>query len=225
MTPNSVVPEILYNLILVRQGNIFKEENNHDSYSNVLNNIIYKYYENYDQEYILEQGRWGTPDNYNIAKELNLLPTKFVFLIRPLNEIMASWIKFNKIPISKRENYCDYLMSEYGEIGHAYLSMKNLIQKNEKILFLKYHDLCANPQKQINILYDYLEVPLYNEHYYSNLKQVKNLTEQTTIRTSKIEVFKYNYEEYVDQKIIKKYEEVDNLFKKILETTGTDHQV
>ena len=62
------------------------------------------------------------------------------------------------------------------------------------------------------------------------INQTKNSTqpemeEQTTIRTSKIEVFKYNYEEYVDQKIIKKYEEVDNLFKKILETTATGHQV
>ena len=40
MTPNSVVPEILYNLILIREGNIFKEENNYESYSNVLDNII-----------------------------------------------------------------------------------------------------------------------------------------------------------------------------------------
>jgi hypothetical protein len=216
MTPNSVVVEILYNLILIRQGNIFKEENNYKSYSNVLNNIIPKYYENYNQEYILEQGPWGTPDNYKIIKELNLLPTKFVFLIRPLNEIIASWIKLHKVPYSEVENYCDNLMSEYGAIGHAYLSMKNLIKKNEKILFLKYHDLCENPQKQINILYNFLEIPFYDNHYYTNLKHVENLTEQTTIRTSKIKVLKYNYEEYVDQKILNKYKEVNDLFKEIL---------
>tara|TARA_R100001509_G_scaffold98819_1_gene57731 strand:+ start:537 stop:1190 length:654 start_codon:yes stop_codon:yes gene_type:complete len=216
MTPNSVVLEILFNLILIRQGNIFKEENNFESFSNVLKNIIPKYYENYNQEYILEQGPWGTPDNYNILKELNLLPAKFIFLIRPLNEIIASWIKLHKVPFSERENYCENLMSEYGKIGHAYLSLKNLIEKKEKILFLKYHDLCENPQKQIKILYDYLEIPLYNKHYYNNLKHVENLTKQTTIRTSKIELLKYNYEEYVDQTILKKYEKINNLFNKIL---------
>jgi hypothetical protein len=57
---------------------------------------------------------------------------------------------------------------------------------------------------------------LYNKHYYNNLKHVENLTKQTTIRTSKIELLKYNYEEYVDQTILKKYEKINNLFNKIL---------
>tara|TARA_R100000654_G_scaffold60659_1_gene87537 strand:+ start:6200 stop:6943 length:744 start_codon:yes stop_codon:yes gene_type:complete len=215
MTPNSVVPEILYKLILIRRGNIFQEENNYQSYSNVINNIIPNYYSNFEQEFILEQGPWGTPDNYKILQELNLLPSKFVFLIRPLNEIMASWIKLNKIPIYEREKYCDNLMSEYGSIGHAYLSIKNLIEKNEKILFLKYHDLCANPEKQIKILYDYLEISYYRNHYFKGLKDVENITEQTKIRTEKIEVLKYNYNDYVDKKILDKYEKINNLFNNL----------
>jgi len=75
--------------------------------------------------------------------------------------------------------------------------------------------LCANPQKQIKILYDYLEIPYFKNHYFKDLKDVENITEQTKIRTEKIEVLKYNYNDYVDKNIINKYEKINNLFNNL----------
>jgi hypothetical protein len=214
MTPNSLVPELVYKLHLIKNTNLFFEEANYDSFNSVISQVHKNYYQQYEQQYILEQGRWGTPYNYEMLKEIGMLPTKFVVLIRPLKEILASWIKLDKVAKKDLINYCHTQMNEYGRIGQASMSIENLLNKNENILFIKYHELCKNPEKVIKELYNYLEIPFYKNHFYKNLNPVDNLTEQKTIRLDKIKLEEYDYDSYVPKEILRFYKDTDELFKK-----------
>jgi hypothetical protein len=214
MTHNSLVPELTYKLHLVKNSNLFFEEADYDSFNSVISQVHKNYYQRFKQEYILEQGRWGTPYNYEILKEMGMLPTKFVVLIRPLKEIMASWIRVNKITKANVMNYLHGEMNEYGRIGQAALAIENLLNKKENILFIKYHELCKNPEKVIKELYNFLEIPFYKNHFYKNLKPVPNEIEQTKIRLNEIKLEEYDYDSYVPKEMLRFYKDTDELFKK-----------
>jgi len=58
-------------------------------------------------------------------------------------------------------------------VGLAFDRLKDIILKgnDEYIHFIKFEDLCAEPEREIHDLYDYLEVKQY-EHDFNNIKQI-----------------------------------------------------
>jgi len=214
VTPNSIVVEMCYRLHLVRNTNLFFEEANYTSFNSVLSQVHKNYYQQYKQEYILEQGRWGTPYNYEMLRDMEMLPAKFVFLVRPLKEILASWLKFDNVSKDAAVNYCHDTMNEFGRVGQSVVALEHLLQQNASIHFIKYHELCRNPKKVIKDLYNYLEIPFYNDHYYENLEPVENETEQMKIRTDKVSLKSYDYDSYVPPIILNFYSQTDELLKK-----------
>jgi hypothetical protein len=213
VTPNSIVPEILYKIFLLKNSDLFLQEKDHVSINSVLKKIINNYYENWKQEHILEQGPWGTPFNYDMLKEIGFLPKKFICLIRPLKEIFASWIKLDNPVLI--HHYCDGLMGEYGKIGNSVLSIKNLLEKDkDNLLIINYHKFCDQPEYTIKKIYEFLEIPYFNKHRFVDLDQVDEKSSQTIIRTKNINLNNYNYDELVPKEIMKKYKDIDELFKK-----------
>jgi hypothetical protein len=215
ITANSITPEIIYRLILLKDNDIFKEQNDHKSFDNVLKNVLNNYYSGWKQQYIIEQGPWGTSFNYNALRELGHLPSKFIFLIRPLHEIIASWVRLHKPEEKELPQYYSDLLGEHGKIGKSFLAFKHILENDKKnLLIIKYHDLCKNPNNTIKNLYDFLKIPFYKNHKFTNLDQVDTKQEQTVIRTDKIKIKIYDYEKYVDRNILKNYTEINEIFKK-----------
>jgi hypothetical protein len=213
VTPNSIVPEILYRIYELKNTELFLQEENYEGINSVLKEIFNNYYKNIKQEHILEQGPWGTPSNYEMLKELGFLPKKFICLIRPLKEIFASWIKLDN-PILV-PHYCDGLMGEYGKIGNSVLSIKNLLEKDKNnLLIINYHKFCSDPKNTIKKIYDFLEMPYFNEHRFNNLDQADPRSVQTIIRPKEISLNNYDYDKLVPDEIMKKYKDIDELFKK-----------
>lgn len=209
--PNSLTPEIMYRLHLVKD-NFAKESDNYKSLENVIKNIFNNYYADVKKDYIIDQGRWGTPGNCLLLHKYKFLPKKFIFLIRPLEEILGSWITLEK-PLDVY-SYCDSLFTEHGRVGQAALAFKNLIKDHKKNLhIIKYKDLCKNPQKTIKDLYSFLNVPHF-DHRFKNLDQVDTSLIQTTIRTSVIKQKKYNYKKIVPKEILEKYKDINEMYKK-----------
>jgi hypothetical protein len=215
ITANSITPEIIYRLILLKDNDIFKEQNDHKSFDNVLKNVLNNYYSGWKQQYIIEQGPWGTSFNYNALKELGHLPSKFIFLIRPLHEIIASWVRLHKPEEKDLRQYYSDLLGEYGKIGKSFLAFKHILENDkENLLIIKYKDLCKNPNNAIKNLYDFLKIPFYKNHKFTNLNQVDTKQDQTIIRTDEIKIKTYDYEKYVDRSILKNYTEINEIFKK-----------
>jgi hypothetical protein len=215
VAPNSFVPEILFRLILLKDHQIFNEQSDHKSYDNVLKNILNNYYSGWKQQYIIEQGPWGTSFNYNALKQFGYLPSKFIFLIRPLHEVVASWVRLHKPEKIDLERYYSVLFGEFGQIGKSFLAFKHLLEKEkDNLIIIKYDDLCADPNKIIKKLYNFLEVPFYKKHRFINLDQVDTKQIQTIIRTDKIQKIDYEYEKYIDKNLFKNYTEINEIFKK-----------
>lgn len=210
--PNSFTPEIIYKLHLIKKSSITNESNSFLLLDNVIKNVFNNYYKSLGKKYIFDQGRWGTPGNYFLLKEYNFLPKKFIILLRPLEEIIASWIKLeNPKNISI---FCEDLFKEHGRIGQAALALKYLTEKDLKNLhIIKYDEFCDSPEKIIKNLYEFLNIKYFN-HRFTDLNQVDIFLPQTIIRTKEIKKENYNYSELVPKEILIKYKEIDELFKK-----------
>lgn len=208
ISPNSIVPEIIFRLYNLKNDPLFDEQKDHKSYDSVIKSVLDSYYKDWKQEYIIERGPWGTPFNYEALKELGYLPSKFICLVRPIKEILASFIKVVKPTRLELPQFCDFLMHEAGPIGKSILALNSLKEKEKNNLhIIQYHDLCKDPEKVLKKLYNFLEIEYYKEHRFNNLEQVDfSKGEQTKIRTDKVSLKKYDYDLWIPKEIIKKYE-------------------
>lgn len=206
ITPNSIVPEMLYQMYKLQDTSLFKEQKDQKSFDNSLKNIMTGYYSEWKQNYIIERAPWGTPFNHQALKELGLLPSKFVFLVRPVKEILASFVK--AVKPGDVVAFCKFLMDEGGPIGKSLIAYNNILKKEKRknIMIINYHDLCSDPQQTVDKLYNFLNIPVFKKHKFTGLKQVDINSKQTKIRTNKIEVKKYNYDLWLPKEIIKEYE-------------------
>ena len=168
LTPESIVLEILHYLLLIKSNSpLYMNFKNEESFDNVVLNIFDNYYANFEAEYIIDRGPWGTPGNRLILDFLFKKP-KFIVLYRPVLECLASFIKIEKPEsIEKR---CDMLMGQHGAIGKSLWSIKNIIADEEHIL-IKYDDLVKDPIKEIKKIYSFLEIK-FNSIELTNLKQI-----------------------------------------------------
>ena len=226
VTPNSIIPSVVWILNRFKQEHDYKHwtnvdvdkkyKDNEKYYNNIIKNTFKNYFYLHKQKYILEQGRWGTPGNFNLLKQYGFLPAKFIILVRPLKEILESWIRVDKVLDNLMSGYCDNLMKPEGQVGQSALAL-NFLTKHYKnnLLTIKYKDLCSHPEKTIKSIYKFLDVPYYTDHTFNNLNQVDiKKSIHTTIRTNKIEQKIYKDEIEIPSLILKKYKTENNLFKK-----------
>ena len=215
VTANTILTDVIYQLQLVKEYEIYKNFPNEKSLDNIIKNVFNNYYENWKVDNIIDRGPWGTPGNLELLKLIIKKP-KFIILYRPVLECLASFIKIEK-PINL-ETRCHQLMSDDGIIGKNLWSIKNIIKEKEDYLIINYKDFIKNPNKEIKTMFDYLEIPFTNFNL-NNLKQfsANNVSyddsiykvQLHSIRTDKIKLNKYNIEDYLPANIIKQYSNLD----------------
>ena len=225
VTPNSILPNVFWLLDRFKKETSYKNWkkvdvdkqylNSEKYYDNIIKNIFNNYFSEHKQKYILEQGRWGTLDNFNLLKKYNLLPAKFILLVRPFDEILSSWIRVDNVSNDSIYQYCNFLMSPMGQIGQAALALKFLVDNHKNnLLIIKYKDLCKQPEKTIKKIYRFLNVPYYKKHRFNNLNQVDiSGSMHTTIRTKEIKQIHYN-DLKIPTEIVKMYKKERDLFNK-----------
>lgn len=211
ITSNSIVSEILFQTKLLKNNELYKNFPDKKSFDNVFMNIFNLYYKDWESEYIIDRGPWGTPFNLNMLKEI-FSERKFIILHRPVLECLASFIKI-KNPLDK-DNYCDYLMSPVGIIGKYLLGINNLIKEKENLIFIDYKNLIKNLKNEIKNIFTFLNIKNFtidteklsqfsiNNVYYDDTIYNCNLH---TIRTDKIEYAEIDINKYLSKNIIKKY--------------------
>jgi len=211
ITSNSIVSEILFQTKLLKNNELYKNFPDKKSFDNVFMNIFNLYYKDWESEYIIDRGPWGTPFNLNMLREI-FSERKFIILHRPVLECLASFIKI-KNPLDK-DNYCDYLMSQQGIIGKYLLGINNLIKEKEKLIFIDYKNLIKNLKNEIKNIFKFLNIKNFtidteklsqfsiNDVYYDDSIYNCNLHK---IRTDKIEYAEIDINKYLSKNIIKKY--------------------
>ena len=193
------------------------------SFDNVLRNIMPNYYSHWNQTHIIDRHAWGRKTMVDLLKLYNTNDIKMIVLVRDMAEVIASFIKLSKttpnnfIKQSGKtiDEQVDHLLLRDGQIDIALDSIKNLLlsENREMAHFLEYDDLVKNPKKEIDAVYEFLDIPKF-EHRFVNLQQFRtnNVKYNETdvgvdlhhIRTNSIKKADYNVEDILPQNIIKK---------------------
>ena len=181
-TPNSITLEIMKNVFLLKQDEVFHNYPDHQSLDNVLDAVYPAYYKDWNFKYIIDRGPAGTTGNLMLLKKHFKQEIKIIFLVRPLLEVLASWItwslktpdswirKATKNPIEA----CHYLMKGDGQIMKQMRCMQNLLKPENKhhVHFVDYKEIIEKPVATIKGIYKFLGIPSF-KHRFTNFKQVK----------------------------------------------------
>jgi sulfotransferase len=159
-----------------------------EGYKNIMAKLPNAFYEHIDKPYIIDKNRnWGTPENIEVA-ELFADKVKIICPVRPILEVLASFVwladknpdnfidKFVvDYPVSqfrpKNDARCDALMAANHHIETNILSLASSLDPRHqgKFHFVAYDDLVFKPEKVIQALYSFLEIPEF-PHRFDNLK-------------------------------------------------------
>jgi hypothetical protein len=212
----SVVPDLLANLLKVKESSNFINLPYHKGIDNVVLNVFNNYYSEVKQKHILDRSCWGTPGNLEIIKSI-FKKRKFVFLVRPVLECLASFVKASKMNGSIDE-FCKELMDkENGPIGKNVWSIQNLIKEKEEYHLIHYDDLIKNTQKEIDKMFDFLEIKKekfklknFNQYKFEGISHDDKMlyADYHTIRVEKVKKIKYKVEDYLSKKIINQYRDI-----------------
>ena len=183
VTGNSIVCDILYKINELKKFDVFTNFPDHQSLDNTLKNIMNNYYSDWNSEYIIDRTPWGTPYNLELLKKYITNDIKIIVLVRDLKEVLASFIKFSYMSddnyIAKDnktlEERCDYIMLDGGGLHTWVQAVYNLTRPENKqyIHLIEYNDLVKQPKKEIDKVYDYLDIEPF-KHRFTNLSQLEN---------------------------------------------------
>jgi len=183
VTANSITLEIMKDLFLLKQTDVFQNYPDEKSLDNVLNSVFDNYYKDWNYKYIIDRGPVSAPGNLMLAKKYFNQPIKCVVLLRNVLDILASYMKWytnnpnafiNKYNFKTDSEKLSMLMNSNGAIAINLEAIRTLLQPENSHMacFIKYDDLINNPKAQLNKIYNFLEIP-YFEHNFNNLSQLK----------------------------------------------------
>jgi len=181
VTANSITLEIMKDLFLLKDTDVFQNYPDHQSLDNVLDNVFKNYYQNWPYQYIIDRGPVLTPGNQKLIEKHLQQPLKCIIIWRDLMDVLASYIKWfenepsaypNKYGKKNIEEKLWMLMNKDGTIAKELIAIKNALKpKNRsKCLLLKYDNLVNNTENEIKKVYSFLEIPYFN-HNYKSLSQ------------------------------------------------------
>ena len=180
VTANSIIADMLGELYLLQNIDVFKNFPDHKSFDSVTKSLFDNYYKDWSQDYIIDRGPWGLPINLKFLKETQE-NIRIVVLVRNVEEILASFIKWsqreptsfvNQYEAKTIEEKCDMLMKTDGQIVKELIGVKHLLDHQPRDIYhiVEYNDLCDNPKQTIEGIYDFLGIYRFN-HRYINLDQ------------------------------------------------------
>ena len=233
----SIVPEIFFRIEEIKKTQWFENFPNEKSLENVSKNILNNYYKNQKAKYIGDRGPWCSEYNFSMLKKYLNYEFKIIVLVRDIKEILSSFIKLakenenffvNKI-YNKRivtdcwrdeiEEKCNILMEKNGFIDTSLAGIKHLINNvdGKYYQFFEYDDLIRSPINFLKHIYNFIELPMYKNHKFTELEQfsMNNLRYNDlvfgaplhTIKTKKI--FKQKSKNILPDKLIKRYSDME----------------
>lgn len=164
---------------------------------NVIDNMLPLFYKNVEKPVIFDNQKiWGVPAGISIIKQ-HLTPNpKIIFTVRPMLEILASYVKlFPNFPainesmkinnwvykdyLTEEENKCDFLMRPGGDIDRILMTYGEIIKPENKGVFhiVEYNKLIDDPVQTMKNIYNFIEVENYN-HDYKNINNIHNYFEE-----------------------------------------------
>ena len=180
-TPNSIVLEIYKDVFLLKTKDIFLNYPDHESLHRVMESIIPAYYKHWNFKYIIDRGPAGIEGNLYLLKKFHSKDIRIIFLVRPILEVIASWISWaRRTPNSHLRKWCKNetemcheVMSATGQITKELLCMQNLLKPENQhhVCFVDYKEIVEKPVATLKKIYKFLGIPPF-KHRFVDLDQV-----------------------------------------------------
>ncbi len=180
VTPNSITLDIMKDLFLLKQTDVFQNYPDHKSLDNVLNTVYDTYYKDWPQRIIIDRGPVMTPGNFSLMQKHFKRPFKCIVILRDLIDVLASYMKWytenpdafpNKYGCKNDEEKLAMIMNKDGAVAKNLEAIKNSYNYKNICHYVKYDDIVTNPEQEFRKIYQFLEEPYY-PHYFQNLKQI-----------------------------------------------------
>jgi hypothetical protein len=94
VTANSITLEIMKDVFLLKQSDVFHNYPDHKSIDNVLSSVYQNYYKDWNYKYIIDRGPVMTPGNLMLVQKHLGQPIKCIVIWRDLMDVLASYIKW-----------------------------------------------------------------------------------------------------------------------------------
>ena len=180
-TPNSITLEIMKDVFLLKQTDVFLNYPDHKSLDNVLDVVYDNYYKNWSQPIIIDRGPVMTPGNFALMQKHFKRSFKCIVLLRDVMDVLASYMKWytenpdafpNRFNLKNDEEKLGMIMNKDGAVAKDLEAIKNAFNYPDICHFVKYDDLVARPDEEIKKIYKFIGKPYFN-HRFDNLQQVE----------------------------------------------------
>mgnify|MGYP003676928590 FL=1 len=179
-TANSVTLEIIKDLFLLKQTDVFQNFPDHKSLDNVLDIVYDTYYKDWPQRIIIDRGPVTTPGNFQLMQKHFKRPFKCIVLLRDLMDVLASYMQWytenpdafpNRFGLQTDEEKLAMIMNKDGAVAKDLEAIKNSYNYKDICHYVKYNDMVDNPEQEFRKIYKFLDEPYFN-HRFNNLDQV-----------------------------------------------------
>ena len=180
-TPNSITLEIMKDLFLLKNTDVFLNYPDYKSLDNVLDSVFDAYYKDWPQRIIIDRGPVMTEGNFALMQKHFKRPFKCIVILRDLMDVLASYMQWytenpdafpNRYNCKNDEEKLAMIMNKDGAIAKSLESIKNAYNYPDICHFVKYDDMVTNPEQEFRKIYEFIGEPYY-KHEFENLKQVE----------------------------------------------------
>ena len=179
-TANSITLEIMKDLYLLKETDVFLNYPDHKSLDNVLDVVYDTYYKDWPQQCIIDRGPVTTPGNFALMQKHFKRPFKCIVIVRDLMDVLASYMKWytetpdsfiNRFGLKNDDEKLGMIMNSKGAVAKDLEAIKNAYNYPEICHFIKYDDMVANPEQVFFDLYQFLGIKSF-KHRFQDLKQI-----------------------------------------------------
>jgi len=180
-TPNSITLEIMKDLFLLKETDVFQNYPDHKSLDNVLDSVYDTYYKDWPQRIIIDRGPVMTPGNFSLMQKHFKRSFKCIILLRDLIDVLASYMKWytenpnsfvNRYNCKNDEEKLSMIMNNKGAVAKDLEAIKNAYKYPDICHFVKYDDLVAQPEQEFKKIYEFINEPYFN-HRFQDLQQIE----------------------------------------------------
>ena len=179
-TANSITLEIMKDLFLLKQTDVFLNYPDHKSLDNVSDVVFDTYYKDWPQRIIIDRGPVMTSGNFALMQKHYKRPFKCIVLLRNLMDVLASYMQWytenpdafpNRYNLNTDDEKLSMIMNKDGAVAKDLEAIKNASNYPDICHFVKYDDIVVNPEKEFKKIYKFIEEP-YFYHRFNNVDQV-----------------------------------------------------
>ena len=180
-TPNSITLEIMKDLFLLKNTDVFLNYPDHKSLDNVLDSVYDTYYKDWPQRIIIDRGPVMTLGNFQLMQKHYNRPFKCIVILRDLMDVLASYMKWytenpdafpNRFGLKTDDEKLAMIMNKDGAVAKDLEAIKNSYNYKDICHYVKYDDIVTSPEQEFRKIYEFMGEP-YFYHKFNNLDQVK----------------------------------------------------